>query len=320
MITVMTRRFSRHALPKPNLAYFLWRFVANGTRTCRAMLSGVSHSDVPTIARELTAQGIVVAPSERFLTEAGRQALREVASKVLATSRSEEVEAVVAGAAVGGERQKKFVVNLVSYPDGVPASDPVLKVALDTKLLEIVSAYLGLWPVLHSVDAWLNFPTENPPEISQLWHRDPEDLRLVKAFIYLNDVDDRCGPFTYIPGTHPFGAETAKSAKLERKKRIPDDRMTRVFPPDSWRVCVGEANTMILADTLGYHRGGKPIVGRRILLTFTYTSGTPITDRPIRVDGAPQWIASGIQKAAVKPLLTAPRRPVERKRHKKRDR
>src|SRR5687768_17819152 len=105
MITVMTRRFSRHALPKPNLVYFLWRFVANGVRTGRAVLTGVSHRDVPTIARELTAQGIVVGPSERFLTEDGRQALREAASKILETSRSEEVEAVVTGAAGGGERQ-----------------------------------------------------------------------------------------------------------------------------------------------------------------------------------------------------------------------
>ena len=320
MITVLTRRFSRHALPKPNLVYFLWRFVANGVRTCRASLTGVSHSDVPTIAKELSAQGIVVASSERFLTENGQQGLREATSKILETSRRADVEAAVTVAGMGGDRQKKFMVSLVSYPDGVPASDPVLKVALDRKLLEIVAAYLGLWPVLHSVDAWLNYPTDGPPEISQLWHRDPEDLKLVKAFIYLNEVDERCGPFTYIPKTHPFGAETVKSAKLEKKKRIPDERMTRVFPPDSWRICVGGANTMILADTLGYHRGGKPIVGRRIVLTFTYTSGTPITDRPIRVDGTPKWIKSGIQKAAVKPLLTVPRRPVEGKGHKRRAR
>jgi hypothetical protein len=320
MITAVTRPFSRRALSKPNLVYFLWRFVANGIRTCRAVVAGSSDSDVRTIASELNTEGIVVAASERFLTQDGRQGLREAASKILETSRSAAVEARVTGTAVDDERQKKFMVNLVSYADGVPASDPVLRVALDTKLLEIVAAYLGLWPVLHSVDAWLNYPTDGPPEISQLWHRDPEDLKLVKVFIYLNDVDERCGPFTYIPKTHPFGAETVKSASLEKKKRIHDERMTRVFPPDSWRICVGGANTMILADTLGYHRGGKPIVGRRILLTFTYTSGTPITDRPIRVDGMPKWISSGIQKAAVRPLLTVPRRPVERKGEKRRAR
>jgi hypothetical protein len=149
----------------------------------------------------------------------------------------------------------------------------------------------------------LNYPTEAPPQISQLWHRDPEDLRLIKAFIYLVDVDDQCGPFTYIPRTHPFGAESASGQRFDKKKRIADDRMGRVFPEASWRVCTGAANTMILADTLGYHRGGKPSVGRRILMTFTYTSGVPITERALSIDRMPDWISSDIQRWAVKPLL-----------------
>jgi hypothetical protein len=98
------------------------------------------------------------------------------------------------------------------------------------------------------MNPWLNYPTDRPPEVSQLWHRDPGDLQLVKAFVYLVDVNERCGPFTYIPRTHPFGAETAKARHLETKKRPPNNRMSRVFPPESWRVRTGSANTMILAD------------------------------------------------------------------------
>ncbi len=303
MVTTLTRRFSRRALPKPNFAYFLWRFVANGLRTCRALAAPAASSDIPAIASELTNEGIVIGPSDRFLTEEGQRALGEAASRVLQTSRSEEVEAVVSGRASAGERQKEFLVHLVSYPDGMQSDDPLLKVALDKKLLEIVSSYLGLWPCLHSVAAWLNYPTDAAPETSQLWHRDPEDLKLIKAFIYLVDVDEQCGPFTYIPRTHPFGAEAASAQRLEKKKRIADDRMMRAFPPQSWQVCTGSANTMILADTLGYHRGGKPTAGRRTLITFTYTSGSPFTERPLSVVRMPTWISSDIQRWAVKPLL-----------------
>lgn len=303
MITTLTRRFSRRALPKRNLVYFVWRFVANGLRTCRAVMTPASHADAASIAGELSDRGIVVGPSVRFLTEDGQRALGEAASRVLATSRSEEVEAVVSGTASAPGRQKEFLVHLVSYPGGIPSDDAILKVALDKKLLEIVSSYLGLWPCLHSVGAWLNYPTDAPAEISQLWHRDPEDLRLIKAFIYLVDVDEQCGPFTYIPGTQPFGVDAASAQRLERKKRIADDRMMRSFPPESWRVCTGGPNTMILADTLGYHRGGKPTSGRRILITFTYTSGAPFTDRPLSVDRMPTWISSDIQRWAVTPLL-----------------
>ena len=316
MITALTRRYSRRALPQPNLTYFLWRFVANGMRTCRAALAPASFAEVPAIAQELARQGIVVGPSDAFLTEEGRGALRAAAARILERSRSEEVESVVTGAASAPERQKEFLVHLASYRDGMPADDPLLKVALDRKLLEIVSSYLGLWPCLHSVGAWLNYPTDAPAQISQLWHRDPEDLRLIKAFIYLVDVDEQRGPFTYIPGTHPFGPEAAGSRKLEKKKRVPDDRMNRFFPPESWRVCTGPAGTMILADTLGYHRGGKPTAGTRILVTFTYTSGTPITDRPLHVSERPAWISAAIQRQAVKPLLRKLRPPAGRKKKK----
>jgi hypothetical protein len=280
------------------------------------MLTPPSHHDVPAIARELTAQGIVVGPSEGFLTEEGRGALQDASSRILHTSRSEEVEAVVAGSPSVQDRQKEFLVHLVSYPEGVAADDPLLKVALDRKLLEIVSSYLGLWPCLYSIAAWLNYPTDAPAQVSQLWHRDPEDLRLIKVFIYLADVDEQLGPFTYISQTHPFGAKAALAQKLEKKKRVPDDRMNRVFPPESWRVCTGPAGTMIMADTLGYHRGGKPTAGRRILITFTYTSGAPITERPIHLLGRPLWMTAAIQRYAVTPLLKQARRPLAQKTQK----
>ena len=320
-IAAVTRRYSRRALTKPNFAYFLWRFVANGVRTCRAATSRASGHDIGLIARELTKQGIVAGPSDRYLSEEGRAALAVAAHGVLQASHGSEVEAAISGAAVGHGDEKKFLVRLASYPEGIHADDPLLRVALDRKLLEIVASYLGLWPCLYSVEAWLNYPTDAPPETSQLWHRDPEDLQLIKTFIYLVDVDDRCGPFSYIPRTHPFGAEAATAQRLEKKKRIPDDRMLRVFPPESWRVCTGSANTMILADTIGYHRGGKPTVGRRVLITFTYTSGLPITERPLRVLGMPAWVSSGIQQWAVRPLLsTAPRSGIQREQKKKKKR
>ena len=303
MIASLMRRYSRRSLPKPNFAYFLWRFVGNGLRTCRARTSPPSHSDTPIIAQELSEQGIVVGPSNRFLTEEGQQALGDAAVRVLQASRTKDVDSVVSGRAAASQRQKEFLVHLLSYGDGIRGDDPLLRVAVDQKLLEIVASYLGLWPCLHSVAAWLNYPTAAPPQMSQLWHRDPEDLRLIKAFIYLVDVDEQCGPFTYIPRTHPFGAEATTAQRFDKKKRIANDRMACVFPEASWCVCTGAANTMILADTLGYHRGGKPSVGKRILITFTYTSAVPIAERVLSVDRMPNWIASDIQRWAIKPLL-----------------
>jgi hypothetical protein len=55
----------------------------------------------------------------------------------------------------------------------------------------------------------------------------------------------------------------------------------------------------ILADTIGFHRGGKPSAGTRLLVTFTYTSGTPFDDAPLGLTAPPAWISSPIQRYAI---------------------
>jgi len=280
--------------------------VANGRRTLGAVTMRHAYGDARATGRELKDQGIVVGTSETLLSDIGQLALDEASAQVLEASRSEQVRSVIAGARDGSKGEKEFLVDLVSFPGGVPEDHPLLRVALDQKLLEIVSTYLGLWPRLHSLSAWLNFPTDAPAALSQLWHRDPEDLRLIKVFIYLTSVDEQSGPFTYVPGTHPFGAVTASKHEKALSKRLDDGRMARRFPPESWRVCTGPPNTMILADTVGFHRGGKPTAGHRILITFTYTSGSPITKRRLRVRTTPGWASSAIQRFAAASSVESP--------------
>jgi len=297
MFPVLNLR-KRDVLTRRNLTYAWWRFVTNGRRSYHAALMRVSHDDVPAIAHELTEQGIVVGPSDRFLTEAGRAALAAASAEVLRKSRSESVQGIVSGTASRTGQKKEFRADLLAPGDGLVADSPLFKVAVDEKLLEIVASYLGLWPSLHAVAAWLNYPTDTPPQTSQLWHRDPEDLKIIKVFIYLNDVDEQCGPFTYVPGTHPFGPAAHKGVKRQSS----DERMSVVFPPDAWRTCTGRAHTMILADTVGYHRGGKPTSGTRILITFTYTSGAPLTNRAQWIKGALPSNLTSIQRYALKDL------------------
>lgn len=301
--SLLTRRFLRRALARPNLTYFLWRFVANATRTRKFLRTRPEFDDAPAIADSLRQQGLVVGHSAQFLTDAGERALRDAADCVLRVGDNDDLVRRMRGELVDPASNKDFMIQLVSYPDGIPAEDRLLAVALDRKLLEIVADYLGLWPSLYSVNAWLHYPTDAPAHQSQLWHRDPEDLKVVKVFIYLDQVDESCGPFSYIPGTQPFGSRTAAGRELERQKRVTDAEIGRVFPPESWRVCTGSANTMILADTVGYHRGGKPTVGRRILLAFTFTSGAPIKERRVKLQAIPDWASREIQRAAIGRLL-----------------
>ena len=290
---------SNTALTKPNLSYLQWRYLSNASRTWRAWQSRDSQSDhVKRVALEIEQQGVVIGPANSYLSDEGRKALAEASASVLKLCESSEVQAILRnGQDVKG---KDYIVRVVPKDLEYGSDSPLLKVALDQTLLEIVAAYLRMWPRLHAVGAFLNFATEDEAKESQLWHRDSEDRKLVKVFIYLSDVGSEKGPFCYIPKTHPFSSGAGTVPHHKDKKRILDDEMASVFPKECWLECTGPANTMILADTVGFHRGGKPMTGTRLMITFTYTSGKPlVSKRKLQMKEAPKWFTHPIQKYAL---------------------
>lgn len=292
------RTMKRRALTRPDLNYFRWRYLRNGRRTYQAWQARKFRSEpVAKVAREIAERGIVIGPADQFLSPEGRRALAEASASILELSRSEEVLAAVIGK--GAKNGKDYLVRLVPWEQEHSAESALIRLGLDQTLLETVAAYLGMWPRLHAVGAWLNFPTENEAKEAQLWHRDPEDLRTIKVFIYLDDVNEENGPFCYIPGTHPFSSGAGIVPAHKHKKRILDEEMIGAFPQESWLACTGPANTMIIADTVGFHRGGKPKQRNRVLITFTYTSGTPLVKRVLQISGQPTWIRHPIQSFAL---------------------
>jgi len=299
MSVITQKGGSRQALTKPNLSYYLWRFASNSSRARRELFSTKSFPESTKIAGEIAQRGIVVGSSAKFLSPEGQQALNAASQEVLQISNQPEVQDIATGKVANEKLNKDFIIHLISRDKAFSKDSPVVKVAADKKLLEIVSSYLGMWPRLHAASAWLNYPTEGEAKTSQLWHRDPEDMKIVKVFIYLVDVDEHTGPFSYIPETQPFGAAAGKAAAYEKQKRVLDDELSSVYPRESWQSCTGPAHTMILADTVGYHRGGKPSTGNRILITFTFTSGTPYVERNFRMDGRPDWATDPIQDYAL---------------------
>ena len=98
---------------------------------------------------------------------------------------------------------KEFVVRLWSYEAELGADDPWLRVCLSPRLLDVANEYMGMWSKLEYLDAWYSVPQAVDAErrASQRWHRDFNDGKLLKAFLYLVDVDDETGPFEYVPGS-----------------------------------------------------------------------------------------------------------------------
>ncbi len=94
-----------------------------------------------------------------------------------------------------------------------------------------------------------------------------------KAFLYLDDVNDQNGPFTYLRGSH--------RAHFTRLRRQMQDRAAmkstsfhegdvRSLLKDEVKVC-GPAGTLILADVRGLHRGSPQLSGARsVLVNYLY--------------------------------------------------
>jgi hypothetical protein len=106
------------------------------------------------------------------------------------------------------------------------------------------------------------------------WHKD-DSFRAFKAILYLNDVDERCGPFQIFERSHKLEhyVQDMATAQLKfRHLRISDAQIGRILArePGRLRTLTGAAGTLILADTASIHRGSPPVAGVRYALTNYY--------------------------------------------------
>ena len=171
---------------------------------------------------------------------------------------------------------KEFLVRAHSF-DGVrlDPGDPWLRAALSPKLLGLVNAYLRMCAKLSYVDLWYTVPQPEEAErvASQLWHYDFDDRHLLKAFLYLRDVDEETGPFEYVAGSQPGGRHHAVHPwKPMGYGRVPEEEVARRVPADAVRTFTAPRGTLILCNTSGLHRGGFATGRPRALATATYCS------------------------------------------------
>ena len=285
--------------PMGRLKNLLWHWGMTAERVKRQSAAKPLNSADGDAVAKLRKDGIVIGATIDFLDAQGLSALKAGEEIIRTKVASKEVQDTLASGHKEGQH-KNYLIHIVDFNETLPADHPLLGLALDERLLQIVANYMGMWPQLHAIGSWYNFPVDQDLKASQLWHRDPEDLKTVKVFIYLDDVGLKQGPFTYIPGSQPFGTDCGLRPIHKHPRRVLDAEMETAFPRSRWMDCTGKPGTMIIADTVGYHRGGQVKDGHRLLITFTYTSGVPQYKRKLGVSGIGGWAKSPIQEFALK--------------------
>jgi hypothetical protein len=244
------------------------------------------------IVAELSADGYCVVPFAELFPDVRdspwraieEQAARFVGETEKALDGNREALRVRAG--------KEFVVRLHSYGVEVSPDDPWLATCASHRMLDIANTYLGLWSKLEYVDMWYSVP--QPPDAdriaSQRWHRDFNDQHLLKAFLYLVDVDEGTGPFEYVPGSAPGGRYAdAWPWRPLGDNYPPDGELEKQIPEDGVRTFTAPKGTMVFCNTSGFHRGGFATERPRVLATATYSSPASLaslTERSYRFTGA----------------------------------
>lgn len=134
-----------------------------------------------------------------------------------------------------------------------------------------------------------NGDEERNHDIQKDFHRDTF-FSSMKFWYFLEPVEEDDGPFVYVPGSHKLDRPRmqwenaqARAAVNKRLKtgsagggsfRITEEEMSALGLPAPKRLTVA-ANTMVIADTLGFHRRGDAKPGRRRLSLYSSMRPAP---------------------------------------------
>lgn len=254
---------------------FAWRYLLNFRS---ALLFRLSHpalqGEAARVLAGLNRDGVAVTSVERLLTDDAPY--RELVSDVSSMQQklSGEVATARGAADRASDNRKPFVHFYLGECPELRPDSAFARFALQEPMLQIANAYFGMFTRLSYYNVWHNFATQAEARESQLWHRDREDHYILKMFVYLSDVDEAAGPFTYARGSHNKGRlrREPEATSLSGVMRSDDAQMAAAVPPERWLKAVGPKGTIVFADTRGYHKGGLARDRDRLLFVSMFTS------------------------------------------------
>ncbi len=230
----------------------------------------------------------IVSVNEFFESDSLFVTLRQYAEKLL-----EKIPSETAGISTTEKSDtyfkkynKKFLKSLIDAPENalpIDLGNPFLQLTFDTKMLDTVSAYFEQYPKFrnYTLQMTLKVSPDDPGSFSQKWHRDPEDKKVIKIFVYISDVDEPgAGPFTYVKGSQHGGRWRHLFPQVPPLGSYPKPgAVEAAVPPEDIKICMGKAGTLIFCDTSGLHRGGLCTVKKRLMYTGCFVSKASIHPR-----------------------------------------
>ena len=164
---------------------------------------------------------------------------------------------------------KPFYANLLDEQD-LLTNPEILEFALDDKVIEIVTDYLGALPRLSALGLQYS-PVNDTTLSSQMFHVDGDDFHQVKCFINIFEVGPDDGPLSFLP------ADTSKTvcAALRhgwRAGRLTDEQVFGKCEEDMLVAVTGPPGSGVLLDTSAcLHFGSRARRRPRLTLMCQYS-------------------------------------------------
>jgi hypothetical protein len=174
-------------------------------------------------------------------------------------------------------RNKSFWLRLLDEDirsGGLDVDSIFVRFALQEPILRLVTGYFGEVPLLSYVLLSLSRHAGEDWKVSQLWHRDYDDTKVLKIFTYLSDVpDESYGPFTFLPR-----AASRRVRYVGWRSHLRDEVVFRYVDPQEQQQMIGTARSTFIVDTRAcYHMGSRVGASRtRLMYTAAFISAPPI--------------------------------------------
>lgn len=142
----------------------------------------------------------------------------------------------------------------------------ILDVAFGDIITSIASEYFECCPALGTFNFRRSYINAGGPYTTQLFHCDPNSIKFIKFFIYLNDVmslDD--GPLCLVPASL-----RKKPVAWDSKYRWEDEEIKKLYGQDAVTPMLASTGDLIVATTNAFHRGAPPEKQERTMLTLNY--------------------------------------------------
>jgi len=158
--------------------------------------------------------------------------------------------------------EKTHVANF-RRKDLVQCED-ILNIANDPGVLRVVQEFLGGKPTISNINMWWSKAGKSQAKDAQLFHRDVDDIKFCKLFVYLTDVGLNDGPHTYVKGS-------SSTNKLTKIRRYQDEEIIAAYGEENILYFNRPKGSCFIVDTYGFHKGTLPKDNDRLLLQVQYS-------------------------------------------------